>query len=689
MASGGYKSPVPTSMSKESQWRSPSHFDSSDLESSGDESTAEAMGYIDPAQQELYPPRAHSRMNGSVATAYTSDLPALQANGVLEQNDTLEPVLEDDPQSYDLVQPAQSIENAGYSLDKRSQALFSREHLQVIFADSAHLLKFTSFLTVHRPLSVPLLIHYLDALKALRAIHYANAICEGLEPIEGLEFSQNKVEPFMSKELEKRAQTAFDALVNEELPAFITHQYIRIASQSISSRITGMLAPHLWEASEGLAEVFCLTDPSRPDNPIVFASEEFNRTTQYGMSYVLGRNCRFLQGPNTNALSVRRLRDAVAAGRQHQEVFLNYRRDGSPFMNLLLIAPLSDSRGTIRYFIGAQVDVSGLVKDFSSLPSLNTLIHLQETDAPIPDPHKPDPAKNDELRELSEMLNQAELSTIRTYGGKMHAEPTDNRDPEQGREAPPRIVLRDPSTLKRPQAGISGMLSGVYKHYLLVRPYPSLRILFASPSQRIPGILQSPFMSKIGGSDRVRNELTAALAEGRGVTAKVRWLTSTAKNVNGAPIDEKHGRNKWIHCTPLIGNTGQIGVWMVVIVDVERDVQRKGMGYGRQAPPVPSTLDRAGSRAQTGRGKAEGWDVGGGYEMVGNTGDSQHGSQSGRMSVRSGIHGHGHEKAESAGGYGGYAHLNGNGNGNGNGGHPYAYGGTGSGGQSVTSLRID
>lgn len=50
---------------------------------------------------------------------------------------------------------------------------------------------------------------------------------------------------------------------------------------------------------------------------------EFNRTTQYGMSYVIGRNCRFLQGPRTNRSSVRRIRDATMAGREHCEVFLN------------------------------------------------------------------------------------------------------------------------------------------------------------------------------------------------------------------------------------------------------------------------------------------------------------------------------------------------------------------------------
>lgn len=126
------------------------------------------------------------------------------------------------------------------------------------------------------------------------------------------------------------------------------------------------------------------------------------------------------------------------------------------------------------------------------------------------------------------------------------------------------------------------------QQYLLVRPYPSLRILFASPSQRVPGILQSPFLDRISGSDRVRQELTAALAEGRGVTAKVRWTSK---------FDEE-GRIKWIHCTPLIGSNGNIGVWMVVIVNDDKDQGRRW----RQAPPVSNMIQPLSER---GRSKAE------------------------------------------------------------------------------------
>ena len=184
----------------------------------------------------------------------------------------MQPLTQDDPQSFDLVTPADEGHQA-FSLEWRSQQLFSRDHLLVVFSDPSLLLKFTAFLGIHRPQSVPVLVYYLDALKALKAISYANAIAEALGPISGHDFTLTSAEATVNSVLEQKAAQAFDVLVREDLPAYITYTYIRIVSLSISRRITGTLAPHLREASDGLAEVFCLTDPSRADNPIVFASE--------------------------------------------------------------------------------------------------------------------------------------------------------------------------------------------------------------------------------------------------------------------------------------------------------------------------------------------------------------------------------------------------------------------------------
>ncbi|KAL8929588.1 MAG: hypothetical protein Q9172_000384 [Xanthocarpia lactea] len=505
------------------------------------------------------------------------ELPPLQAQSALDEYDQMRPLSGDLLGSFDLVAPPDQSHQP-FSLEIRTEQLFSREHLQVVFSNPTLLLRFTAFLSTHRPGSVPVLIYHLDALKALRAIKYSNAVAEALSPIRGHDFTTSAVQLTANPILEEKAAKAFDALVEDDLPAYITHMYIQIVSLSISQRITGTLAPHLREASEGLAECFVVTDVTRPDYPIVFASEEFNRTTQYGMGYVIGRNCRFLQGPRTNRSSVRRIRDATMAGREHCEVFLNYRRDGSPFVNLLMIAPLCDSRGQIRYHIGAQVDVSGLVKDCTDLESFQQLVMDQSNRQDTNVNGLDDAQKKDEFQELSEMLNMGELETVRRYGGKMHRESYEEEDEGSRNGAPhrPRLLLKEPTTDPGLSSTLgsraSGKLSGIFQHYLLIRPYPSLRILFASPTLRVPGILQSPFLNKIGGSSRVRDELTSALAEGRGVTAKVRWVSRA----------DEEGRNRWIHCTPLVGSNGQIGVWMVVLVDDDQGLSRRW----KQAPPV-------------------------------------------------------------------------------------------------------
>lgn len=201
-------------------------------------------------------------------------LTPLQTTGHMEDTSELDPLQNCDPGSFDLVAPhANGNNHKPFSLETRSQQLFSHEHLRAIFSIPALLLKFTAFLSTARPSSIPILVYYLDALKALKAIAYANAIAEGLEPIEGCDFSTTFPKPTINSALEEKAFKAFEVLVNNDLPAYITDVYIQIVSLSISKRVTGTLAPHLREASEGLAEVFCLTDPSRPDNPIVFASE--------------------------------------------------------------------------------------------------------------------------------------------------------------------------------------------------------------------------------------------------------------------------------------------------------------------------------------------------------------------------------------------------------------------------------
>lgn len=225
-------------------------------------------------------PNTHSSRSraGSAASSYrtnaTSMLPALQTKGAGDE-EILEPLAEEEvePGSFDLVVPSHGDSGQHYDLEDRSELIFHIDHLQAIFRDHIQLQRFTDFLHSVRPDSLPLLSYYLDCLKALRAISYANAITEGLDTLPEHDFSADNSYKTVNTSLEKKAEAAFDVLVQQDLPAYVTHIWIQTVTVSISKRITGTLPVQLKEMSEGLAEVFCLTDPSRHDNPIIFASE--------------------------------------------------------------------------------------------------------------------------------------------------------------------------------------------------------------------------------------------------------------------------------------------------------------------------------------------------------------------------------------------------------------------------------
>ena len=109
---------------------------------------------------------------------------------------------------------------------------------------------------------------------------------------------------------------------------------------------------------ERVQQNFCIADPSLPDTPIVFASDGFLELTGYGRHEVLGRNCRMLQGKDTDAAAVAELRAAVSARREATVRLLNYKKDGTPFWNMLTVAPMRDAGGEARFLIGVQVDVT-------------------------------------------------------------------------------------------------------------------------------------------------------------------------------------------------------------------------------------------------------------------------------------------------------------------------------------------
>ncbi len=108
------------------------------------------------------------------------------------------------------------------------------------------------------------------------------------------------------------------------------------------------------EITEGIS----ISDPSQPDNPLVYVNSAFCRLSGYDPEHVLGRNCRFLQGDETDQSQIDILRQAMREQQPCVVEILNYRRDGSPFWNSLSLSPVNDSNGDLFYYIGVQTDIT-------------------------------------------------------------------------------------------------------------------------------------------------------------------------------------------------------------------------------------------------------------------------------------------------------------------------------------------
>lgn len=102
----------------------------------------------------------------------------------------------------------------------------------------------------------------------------------------------------------------------------------------------------------------CLSDPHTKDVPIVFANRAFRRLTGYSDEEIIGRNCRFLQGPKTDPEPIARIRDAIVNEDVVVVELLNYRKNGTTFWNALHLGPIYNNNGELVYFFGSQWDVS-------------------------------------------------------------------------------------------------------------------------------------------------------------------------------------------------------------------------------------------------------------------------------------------------------------------------------------------
>ena len=106
-----------------------------------------------------------------------------------------------------------------------------------------------------------------------------------------------------------------------------------------------------------------VTDPRQHDNPIVLANQAFLDLTGYCADEIIGRNCRFLQGPQTAPENIADIREALSSSTEHFEIdMLNYRKDGTTFWNQLSISPVYNRRGELLYHFASQMDITARLR---------------------------------------------------------------------------------------------------------------------------------------------------------------------------------------------------------------------------------------------------------------------------------------------------------------------------------------
>ena len=123
-------------------------------------------------------------------------------------------------------------------------------------------------------------------------------------------------------------------------------------------------------SSQELEQSVVITDPSQPDNPMIFISDEFEKQTGYSPAESLGKNCRFLQGPETDPEAIEAIRRALAEKDELTIDILNYAKDGSQFWNRLRIRPLYGDDGEVLFFAGAQNPIGELEVRTSPIRSI-------------------------------------------------------------------------------------------------------------------------------------------------------------------------------------------------------------------------------------------------------------------------------------------------------------------------------
>ena len=174
----------------------------------------------------------------------------------------------DEPGSYDLKPPPPSVSHD--NIETLALRFFSVDHLDLILRKHALATPFIRFLTQNKPQHESGLRRYVETKKAITAVNFANAIADRIQSEHG---EQPYVAATLDEIFEEKARQDIEDVVEEALPAYITYRLVSLVTDTLVKEITGNNTPIMRELIPSLAEVYCVTDPSLPDNPIVYSSE--------------------------------------------------------------------------------------------------------------------------------------------------------------------------------------------------------------------------------------------------------------------------------------------------------------------------------------------------------------------------------------------------------------------------------
>ena len=177
------------------------------------------------------------------------------------------------------------------------------------------------------------------------------------EQINGLQSEIESLKDIIKKECPDKAEELLQSINGPKA------NFTPLPMPSGFGPVKALMEPdfRLMSALSGSQQNFAISDPSLPDNPIVYVSQGFLQLTGYTLDQVLGRNCRFLQGPGTDQSAVDVIRKGVREGIDTSVCLLNYKADGTPFWNQFFVAALRDAENNVVNFVGVQCEVSKAV----------------------------------------------------------------------------------------------------------------------------------------------------------------------------------------------------------------------------------------------------------------------------------------------------------------------------------------